>query len=54
MIEKAADSASGFDSFRAELEKPVSDWLAGKIAECTAATVCKARASDDAEFAKGE
>jgi phage gp29-like protein len=54
VIEKAADRAADFESFREELQKLVTDWPAGKTAECIAVAAFKARAPGDAEFDKGE
>jgi phage gp29-like protein len=50
VIEKAADSATDFKSFKAELEKLVKSWPADKIAECIAVASFKARALGDADF----
>jgi phage gp29-like protein len=50
VIEKAADTATDFDSFRKELEKLVSAWPPDKIAECIAVATFKARALGAAEF----
>jgi phage gp29-like protein len=50
VIEKAADRATGFESFREELQKLVKDWPPDKIAECIAVATFKARALGDAEF----
>jgi phage gp29-like protein len=54
VIEKAADRATDFDSFREELQKLVQSWPPDKIAECIAVATFKARALGDAEFAKEE
>ncbi|HCC37025.1 MAG TPA: hypothetical protein DEQ14_05130 [Treponema sp.] len=54
VIEKAADMATDFESFRAKLEKLVKDWPPDKIAECIAIAAFKARALGDVEFDKGE
>jgi phage gp29-like protein len=54
VIQKAADAAADFESFRSELEKLVSGWPADRIAECIAVATFKARALGDAEFDKGE
>jgi hypothetical protein len=54
VIEKAADAATDFDSFRAELEKLVKNWPPDKIAECIAVAAFKARALGAAEFADGQ
>jgi hypothetical protein len=50
VIEKAADKATGFESFREELQKLVQAWPPDKIAECIAVAMFKARALGDAEF----
>ncbi|GHV76469.1 hypothetical protein AGMMS49942_12900 [Spirochaetia bacterium] len=50
VIEKAADQATDFESFREELQKLVKNWPADKIAECIAVATFKARALGDAEF----
>jgi hypothetical protein len=50
VIEKAADTATGFEGFREELRKLVLDWPPDKIAECIAVAMFKARALGDAEF----
>jgi phage gp29-like protein len=52
VIEKAADAATDFESFRAELEKLVASWPADKIAECVAIATFKARVLGNAEFDK--
>jgi phage gp29-like protein len=52
VIEKAADQATDFESFRDELQKLVKNWPADKIAECIAVAAFKARALGDAEFDK--
>ena len=54
VIEKAADTATDFKSFEAELEKLVSGWDAGKIARTMAIAFFKARAEGDANFAGEE
>jgi len=54
VIEKAADTATNFESFREELQKLVKNWPADKIAECIAVATFKARALGDATFDKGE
>jgi phage gp29-like protein len=54
VIEKAADNAVGFESFRDGLQKLAKDWPADKIAECVAVAAFKARALGSAEFDKGE
>ncbi|MDR0388401.1 MAG: DUF935 domain-containing protein [Treponema sp.] len=54
VIEKAADTATDFESFRGELEKLVKNWPPDKIAECIAVAAFKARALGDAEFDKEE
>ena len=50
VIEKAADRATDFASFRAELRGLVEGWPADKIAECVAVATFKARAMGDAGF----
>jgi hypothetical protein len=52
VIEKAADTAADFESFREELKKLVTSWPPEKIAECIAVATFKARALSDAEFDK--
>ena len=52
VIEKAADKATDFKSFEAQLEKLVSGWDAEKIARTMAIAFFKARAEGDANFAK--
>jgi phage gp29-like protein len=52
VIEKAADTATDFESFRGELEKLVKNWPYDKIAECIAVDTFKARALG--KFEKGE
>jgi phage gp29-like protein len=54
VIQKAADAATDFESFRSELEKLVKDWPPDKIAECIAVATFKARALGDTEFDEGE
>ncbi|MDR0387243.1 MAG: DUF935 domain-containing protein [Treponema sp.] len=54
VIEKAADQATDFESFRGELEKLVKNWPPDKIAECIVVATFKARALGDAEFDKGD
>jgi phage gp29-like protein len=54
VIEKAADAATDFDSFRRELEKLAKNWPPDKIAECIAVATFKARALGAAEFDKEE
>lgn len=54
VIEKAADKATDFKSFEAELEKLVSGWDAEKIARTMAIAFFKARAEGDANFDNGE
>ena len=44
VIEKAADSATDFESFQKELTKLVTGWKPDKIAECIAVATFKARA----------
>jgi phage gp29-like protein len=50
VIEKAADRATDFESFRGELQELVKAWPPDKIAECIAVATFKARALGDAEF----
>jgi len=52
VIGKAADRATDFTSFRAELRKLVEGWPAEKIAECIAVATFKARVKGNAEFDK--
>jgi len=52
-VEKAADRATDFASFREELRRLVESWPAGKIAECVAVAMFKARALGSAEFEGG-
>ena len=54
VIEKAADTATDFESFREELQKLVQTWPPDKIAECIAVATFKARALGDAGFDKEE
>jgi hypothetical protein len=54
VIEKAADRATDFESFREELQKLAQNWPPEKIAECIAVATFKARALGDTEFDKGE
>ena len=49
-IEKAADRATGFASFKEELAGLVEGWPADKISECIAVAAFKARALGGAEF----
>jgi phage gp29-like protein len=50
VIEKAADKATDFESFREELTKLVTGWAPDKIAECIAVATFKAWALGNAEF----
>lgn len=50
VIEKAADKAADFDSFRKELQKLVISWEPDKIAECIAVATFKARVLGNTEF----
>jgi phage gp29-like protein len=50
VIEKAADKAADFESFREEPQKLVQNWPPDKIAECVAVAMFKARALGDAGF----
>ena len=52
VLEKAADKATDFKSFEAQLEKLVSGWDAEKIARTMAIAFFKARAEGDANFAE--
>ena len=52
VIEKAADTATDFESFREELQSLVQAWPPDKIAECIAVATFKARALGDAELDK--
>jgi phage gp29-like protein len=52
VIEKAANTAADFESFREELAKLVTGWAPDKIAECIAVAAFKARVLGDAEFDK--
>ena len=54
VIEKAADKATDFKSFEAELERLVNGWNAEKIARTMAIAFFKARAEGDANFAGEE
>jgi len=54
VIEKAANVATNFESFREELKNLVKNWPPDKIAECLAVSTFKARALGDATFDKGE
>jgi phage gp29-like protein len=54
VIEKAADTATDFESFREELQKLVKNWPPDKIAECIAVATFKARALGDAKFDKSD
>lgn len=50
VLEKAADKATGFKSFKAELERLAADWSPDKIAELMAAAFFSARAKGDSKF----
>ncbi|MDR0722043.1 MAG: hypothetical protein LBF75_04510 [Treponema sp.] len=50
VIEKAADKATDFESFQAELQRLVQNWPPDKIAQCIAVVTFKARALGDAQF----
>ncbi|MDR1031385.1 MAG: DUF935 domain-containing protein [Treponema sp.] len=52
VLEKAADKATDFASFREALEKLVTTWPSEKIAECIAIATFQARALGDAQFDK--
>jgi phage gp29-like protein len=54
VIERAADRATDFNSFRKELQKLVQNWPPDRIAECIAVATFKARALGDAKFDKEE
>jgi phage gp29-like protein len=54
VIEKTADTAADFESFREELQRLVKNWPPDKIAECIAVATFKARALGNAEFDKEE
>jgi hypothetical protein len=54
VIEKAADRATSFESFREELQRLVTEWPPDKIAGCIAVAMFKARALGDTEFEKEE
>ena len=51
ILEKAADKATDFDSFKAELLRLSSEWTPDKIAELMAIAFFSARASGDSKFA---
>lgn len=50
VLEKAADKATDFDSFKLELEKLASEWSPDKIAELMAVAFFSARAKGDNNF----
>jgi phage gp29-like protein len=52
VLETAADQATDFERFRAELQKLVQDWPPDKIAECIALATFKSRSLGNAEFDK--
>nr|QGT51349.1 gpH [uncultured Spirochaetaceae bacterium] len=52
VLEKAADRATDFDSFKKELEKLAVEWNPDKIAELMAAAFFAARAKGDIKFAE--
>lgn len=54
VLEKAADAATDFKSFEAELEKLVGTWDAAKTARTMAVAFFKARAEGDAHFDREE
>jgi len=54
VIEKAANVATNFESFREELKNLVKNWPPDKIAECLAVSTFKARALGDATFDRKE
>ena len=51
VLEKAADKATDFDSFKAELLRLSSEWSADKIADLMAIAFFSARAKGDNNFA---
>lgn len=51
VLEKAADKATDFDSFKAELLRLSSEWSADKIADLMAIALFSARAKGDNNFA---
>ena len=50
VLEKAADKATDFDSFKAELLRLSSEWSADKIADLMAIAFFSARAKVDSHF----
>lgn len=50
VLEKAADKATDFDSFKAELLRLSSEWSPDKIAELMAVAFFSARAKGDSKF----
>lgn len=50
VLEKAADKATDFNSFKAELERLSSEWSPDKIAELMAVAFFSARAKGDSKF----
>ena len=50
VLEKAADRATDFNSFKAELERLSSEWSPDKIAELIAVAFFSARAKGDSKF----
>ena len=51
ILEKAADKATDFDSFKTELLRLTSEWTPDKIAELMAISFFSARAKGDSKFA---
>ena len=50
VLEKAADRATDFDTFKTEIERLASDWSPDKIAELMAVAFFSARAKGDSRF----
>ena len=50
ILEKAADKATDFDSFKTELLRLTSEWTPDKIAEFMAIAFFSARANGDSNF----
>ena len=51
VLEKAANRATDFDTFKAELERLAADWSPDRIAELMAVAFFSARAKGDSKFA---
>ena len=51
VLEKAADKATDFDSFKSELLRLSSEWSPDKIADLMAIAFFSARAKGDSKFA---